>query len=214
MTDVPTAPDRLVISLAADDKEWLSLRHGTTGWAAYRSERPSSEQALFFVRFGLDREDFSEALIVVRELLISFSQGSVASSRVLRELPLARMEQAVNQPAWRSKVLARLPSWNSVQIPFPQDDGPSDIGWWLAHPHPYASPKVTVDVPAGRGRPDEFYEAVARGFGYLASVSKRPAQDMAEANGVPVTTVHGWVKEARRRGFLPAGERSRKGGQA
>jgi transposase len=30
-----------------------------------------------------------------------------------------------------------------------------------------------------------------------------PAQTIAEANGVPVTTVHRWIREARRRGSLP-----------
>lgn len=63
--------------------------------------------------------------------------------------------------------------------------------------------------PEGRGRPDSFYEQVVERFTYLATVSQRPATDLAEANGVPTTTVHGWVKEARRRGLLPAGERSR-----
>jgi hypothetical protein len=69
-----------------------------------------------------------------------------------------------------------------------------------------------VKIPDGGGRrkPDRFYEQIAERFAYLATVSPRPAMELAKANGVPVTTVHGWVKEARRRGLLAAGERARK----
>lgn len=64
------------------------------------------------------------------------------------------------------------------------------------------------DESGARRRSDEFYKTLARVFSSAALVSRRPAADIAEANAVPITTVNGWVKEARRRGILPAARRS------
>lgn len=58
--------------------------------------------------------------------------------------------------------------------------------------------------PDGR-HPEEFYSAVATHYRWHAALSRRPAARMAEAAGVPVTTVHRWIREARARGFLPKG---------
>ena len=63
----------------------------------------------------------------------------------------------------------------------------------------------------GRGRGDGFYREVAGAYRSLAQSSARPAAELAEANGVPVTTAHRWVKEARRRGFLPPGRPGKTG---
>ena len=58
---------------------------------------------------------------------------------------------------------------------------------------------------------DMFYERVAAIYRQKAAQSNRPAVEIANTNGVPVTTVHRWVKEARRRGFLPPGQKGRRG---
>jgi hypothetical protein len=217
----------LVVPLTPDEREWVSFRPGNDGWAVYRSPSFDAQRAFLFLRFGLDRgytnepafvdgspavkstptAELPQAFIEVREVLVSFNGGGVAA-RVLRDIPLTRIEAGVNQPTYREKLLPRLPGPGAVMVPFTWDK-PEDSGWWFAVPHPWASPKIKVEVPEGRGRPDEFYKAVAAAFAYLATVSQRPAAEMAEANDVPVSTIHGWVKEARRRGFLPAGERKR-----
>ena len=56
-----------------------------------------------------------------------------------------------------------------------------------------------------------FYQRVAAVYRQRVAESNRPAVEMANANGVPVSTVHRWVKEARRRGFLPPGQKGRRG---
>lgn len=64
-------------------------------------------------------------------------------------------------------------------------------------------------------KPDAFYIKVAAAYTWLFDEgSRRPAQDLAEANGVPATTAHRWIREARRRGFLPPGETGRAGTRA
>ena len=65
-------------------------------------------------------------------------------------------------------------------------------------------------APPGR-KPDWFYQEVANQYGRLVAASNRPATEMAEVHGIPVTTVHRWVKEARRRGFLGPGRKGRRG---
>jgi hypothetical protein len=69
---------------------------------------------------------------------------------------------------------------------------------------------VDLSAPAHR-KPDEFYQEVANQYGQLVATSNRPAAEMAELYGIPVTTVHRWVKEARRRGFLGPGRKGRRG---
>jgi hypothetical protein len=60
-----------------------------------------------------------------------------------------------------------------------------------------------VKDPGTRRKPDKFYAHVAEVYLAQASISDRPAKDLAEANdGLPVSTVHRWLKEARNRGLL------------
>jgi hypothetical protein len=69
-----------------------------------------------------------------------------------------------------------------------------------------------AEIGAGqRGRPDSFYRDVAHAYRELAQSTARPAAELAEVGGVPVTTAHRWIKEARRRGFLPPGRPGRAG---
>src|SRR5690606_11112764 len=68
--------------------------------------------------------------------------------------------------------------------------------------------------PLGRPNgsdPDEFYRQVAEAYGIAAAESQRPAMLLASEAGVPVTTIHRWVREARLRGLLPRGWKGRAG---
>jgi hypothetical protein len=66
-------------------------------------------------------------------------------------------------------------------------------------------------IPVDRHFDDNFYEAVAATYSALAALSSRPAAEIAEANGEPVSTVHSWIRQARRRGYLPAGRQGKAG---
>lgn len=72
---------------------------------------------------------------------------------------------------------------------------------------------LKLSIPTGGKKPDSFYEQVATRWTWLTITKprggpRRPANELAEANDVPVTTVHRWVKEARRRGMLAPGSRT------
>lgn len=69
-------------------------------------------------------------------------------------------------------------------------------------------------APLGRpGTEDSevFYARVARAYGDYATETTAPAKAMAAEAGVPVTTVHRWIREARRRGLLPPARKGRAG---
>lgn len=66
-------------------------------------------------------------------------------------------------------------------------------------------------TPSTRALGDAFYASVADAYRLAARHLPGPAKAIAEANGVPVSTVHRWVKEARRRNHLPPGQAGKRG---
>jgi transposase-like protein len=83
--------------------------------------------------------------------------------------------------------------------------------WQVEERRPVAAPQLKLQIPKGGKRPDDFYGRVAEAYSWLAGRSRHPAGDLARENSVPDTTVHRWVKEARRRGLLGAGRRKQTG---
>lgn len=81
----------------------------------------------------------------------------------------------------------------------------------------FAEPTVTVDgvqvaapYPLRRVRGQDavgFAHQVAVNYRWYAAQTNAPAKAIAEASGVPVGTVHGWIREARKLGQLPPGRR-------
>ena len=67
-----------------------------------------------------------------------------------------------------------------------------------------------IEVPDTRPYPDAFYMSVATAYIHEARTGK-PASRIAEAAGVPVSTVHGWVAECRRRELLPPARQGKVG---
>ena len=70
---------------------------------------------------------------------------------------------------------------------------------------------LRVSVPEGRRYDDEFYASNGELYRQLVEDGESPAVKLASANGVPVTTVHRWIRETRRRGFLPPGKKGAAG---
>jgi len=59
--------------------------------------------------------------------------------------------------------------------------------------------------------PDEFYSRVAAAYSEYAPRTRAPAKEIAAEAKVPITTVHRWIREARRRGFLPPARKGKAG---
>jgi transposase len=64
--------------------------------------------------------------------------------------------------------------------------------------------------PDGRD-PDGFYQQVAEAYRDVVQTTPKVAKALAEEANVPVGTVHRWIMEARRRGFLPSARQGRAG---
>lgn len=69
---------------------------------------------------------------------------------------------------------------------------------------------VTLQRPDGSD-PATFYRSVADAYNATVPHSSRPARLMADQASVPVGTVHRWIAEARRRGYLPPARKGRAG---
>jgi hypothetical protein len=134
--------------------------------------------------------------------------GPLLDSNTLRRLPLAFMETFANT-VWRTDLQDMLdvaPEGDLHDRNYmpPQFSEPGSIRRSIVRK------TARLKIPDG-AKPDSFYRQVAKTYSHLARGSNRPAADLAEVNDVPVTTAHRWVKEARRRGFLPPGRKGRRG---
>jgi hypothetical protein len=72
-------------------------------------------------------------------------------------------------------------------------------------------PRARLRVPTSNPKPASFYRQVADAYTGLRAQGNRPAVELAEANGVPITTVHRWIRRARELGYLPPGQKGRAG---
>lgn len=192
-------PLRLVVGAPHD-----VIAVGQGGWA--RCNLPALEDLDDLLVFVTEAE---HGRFVLAEVVIQARHG--VSTRLLRVVPLGRIETALNSPAiateLRRKLVTPLGETPPGMESAPQVSGRFGRGR-RARPAGLA-----LEVPPDARKPDEFYMQVAEVFAEVARTSKQPAVDLAAANEVPVTTVHRWVKEARRRGLMAPGRRSREGGK-
>jgi len=134
--------------------------------------------------------------------------GVTAAS--LKALPLGWIEAVVNSPTALKELAERDtgdPKADPVHMAFHDMD---KTFLFTDLPHIKAeAPRLTR--PDGTD-PETFYRRVAEA--YTAAVAKgtrKVAPTLAAEAGVPVPTVHRWIAEARRRGFLPPARKGRAG---
>jgi hypothetical protein len=152
---------------------------------------------------------------------------------VFRGFPFTRVEAALNMASVAEKIHERIAGAIDAPTgddPVPEPDAdeladPAGLYLWrfangtiavnvpllmtpdlTLRPYPETKPRLRRIEPWTGKRPDEFYRQVADVFTRAKAVKGRPgpAQRIAAANHVPVTKVHRWVKEARRRGLMGA----------
>lgn len=136
-----------------------------------------------------------------------------------RSVPIAAIETAINSPEHRQRLLNHLDrhvrgfyelQWN-VDLAIARMYNRGNL-LRRQTPHKKGKPPIRLPKPKGQRYPDRHYERVADAYYRLVEEGRPPAQTLAEANGVPVTTVTRWFKEARSRGLMaPAGGKGRIG---
>lgn len=142
------------------------------------------------------------------------------SAELLRSIPVGRIEAAANAQLTvvDDAIVPTVPPRQrpgSARIPNASEQGWDAIDTGRAHERPPTPPRLPwrtrTATDGRRGHPDAFYRRVADAYLDLAQASSRPAAELAEANSVPTTTAHRWIKEARRRGYLPPGRPGKAG---
>jgi hypothetical protein len=112
------------------------------------------------------------------------------TAQVLRSIPVGRIEAAAN---------AQLTVVDDAVVPtavLPRRRPASHQSQASAQGWDTTSPARAQVRPAGPAR---------------TALELAQQRDLAEANGVPVSTTHRWIKEARHRGFLPPGRPGKAG---
>jgi hypothetical protein len=133
----------------------------------------------------------TDRLVIVEVELTATVEHPIDTER-WRRVPLGFLEQLANLPDHR-RVLER----KRRGTPVPLDLAKALLPGTMAD---YQLPERALN---GGRYPDDFYGVVAATYHRAVLRRLAPAQTIAEANDVPVTTVHRWIREARRRGLLP-----------
>jgi hypothetical protein len=173
----------------------------TDDWYEWRGETPLAATVLVLVAVGDDG----------RLVLAGLRIDGTPSAELLRAIPVGRIEAAANaQLAVVDQMIVTNTLVNPRARPLSPPAADPD-GWETTDPSLAVKRNNQHTGERTRGRPDVFYREVADVYLDLAQASHRPASDIAAQHGVPVSTAHRWVKEARRRGFLPPGRPGKTG---
>ncbi|MFK4728806.1 hypothetical protein ROT00_03895 [Agromyces mediolanus] len=136
-----------------------------------------------------------EEVRITGVIYLPFRPGNPITSHLLRELPTARIEAAINKRLFAMKRKETI-AGGKIVLPSGHKISERDLL------NPLGDPKKTPD----------FYELVALQHGHLSREGDRnPSTTMAEINGVALSTAQGWITKARDRGLLPPGRRGRAG---
>lgn len=123
----------------------------------------------------------------------------------------------------RSISIARIEAMGSTPANGGEWDKLADIALGKHRPLTFSElrkrvPKKVTPAPVvpalsrpGGADPETFYRQVAQAYNAAVVTTRGPAKLIADQAGVPVTTVHRWIREARRRGYLPPARKGRAG---
>ena len=145
------------------------------------------------VLIRLQRQTFAvpEEVRITGVVYLPWRPGDPITSQLLRELPTARIEAAINERLFAMKRTVTI-TGGKIVLPSGRKISERDLL------KPLGNPKQTPD----------FYELVALQYGKLTSQGdEAPAVTMAKINDVAHATAQGWLVRTRARGLLPPGRR-------
>ena len=136
-----------------------------------------------------------EEVRITGVIYLPWRPGDPITSHLLRELPTAKIEAAINKRLFAMKRVATV-TGNKIVLPSGRRVSERELL------KPLGNPKQVPD----------FYELVALQHSKLSGQGdENPSATMADINGVALSTAQGWVAKARARGLLPPGRRGRAG---
>ncbi|TFD79406.1 hypothetical protein [Cryobacterium fucosi] len=136
-----------------------------------------------------------EEIRITGVIYLPWRPGDPITSQLLRELPTARIEAAINKRLFAMKRTETI-TGGKIVLPSGRKVSERDLL------KPLGDPKKVPD----------FYEMVALQHGRLTQQGDiNPSATMAQLSGVALSTAQGWITKARDRGLLPPGRRGRAG---
>lgn len=164
------------------DGRWRYLEHTATATRV-------------FIRLQRQPYAIPEEVRITGVVYLPWRPGDPITSQLLRELPTARIEAAINKRLF-AMTRTRTVTGGKISLPSGRKVAVRDLL------KPLGDPKQTPD----------FYELAALQHGQLTvDGDPNPSATMAEISGVALSTAQGWVAKARARGLLPPGRRGRAG---
>lgn len=208
------------------DLDILDASPWRQGWLEVRLiSRDGSRAPRLLVKVGK-----RDGRIAVVRLVLDGHIGA----QTFRDIPLGRFEAWLNTQFSNSgrtygEVLAErqtdgmdaetLDNLKQRKMLFPEEFERIDesLDRYLEHtvkerhsPIAMTEPREKLTRPDGSD-PDAFSYRVAEAYKEAVISTSKPAVALAEEAGVPVTTVHRWIREARQRGHLPKAKKGRAG---
>jgi hypothetical protein len=156
---------------------------GQPGWVAARWRRADGSTDDATVRL---RHKTAERLYIAEFLMVA------PTAVRLRDVPLARIEQAINADA---KIRVWVEQGTDEQT--------------LTRARSAAAARPRLKRPEGRRLDDGFYQEVAAAYRGAVANGLPPSKTLAEDSDTPAGTVNRWIAAARERGYLPRGEPGR-----
>jgi hypothetical protein len=176
-----------------------------------------------WVRWDRDRSGTTEGLHVFAQLLVPREGGPSEIVRLavegrnltadkLRTIPLGHIEAAAKaNPDFSPHIEGHIPE-DQPQHPISESFDAiirESNRHFLAKAYRH-KPHEPLSRPDG-SNPDAFYQEVAEAYRDVIQDHRNVAVVLAKEANVPVGTVHRWIVEARRRGFLPPARVGRAG---
>lgn len=148
-----------------------------------------------YIRLQRQLYAIPEEIRITGVIYLPWRPGDPITSQLLRGLPTARIEAAINKRLFAMTRRSTI-TGGKIELPSGRKVAERDLL------KPLGDPKQTPD----------FYELVALQHGRLtAKGDANPSATMAELSDVALSTAQGWIAKARARGLLPPGRRGRAG---
>lgn len=131
--------------------------------------------------------------------------GEHVDTAVMKDISVARVEAILNHPdlVEHQQDSDEQPIANALGALMERTEVGAESRQLFAKREPLTRPDGSD--------PDGFYRQVATAYNSAVLTTAAPAPLLAEEAGVPVATVHRWISEARRRGFLAPARKGRAG---
>lgn len=181
------------------------VQFGNQGWVRVNGLEDDSGDFVVHVK---TMESEGRRLIV--DLLVGGQPWAPGlTSATMKAIPIGWIESVINTPAALAALAERddgdfkndqtLNAFRERETEF------------IAEQVPYVTDELPKLTRPDGSDPDSFYRQVANAYAAAVTKTGRPAVLLAEEAAVPVPTVHRWIAESRRRGFLPPARKGRAG---